>query len=156
MSECNQTNLIFCLYRICTLLNYFWNTEQNHEFNLDSFLFIGSVPFLQAGVFLVAEFDPIVAFVGLRVNYLKKKKVKIDKIILFPNLGPEGIQVYNYERKIPKWEITVHYISLYFNKEYKINVVHLITDIWYNGIYDFFVQLLSFAVKLQNTFRDFN
>lgn len=50
-------------------------------------------------MFLVAEFDPIVAFVGLRVNHLKKKKVKIDKIILFLNLGPEGIQVYNYERK---------------------------------------------------------
>lgn len=76
MSECNQTIDILFIQDLHSV-NYFWNTEQNHEFNLDSFLFIGSVPFLQAGVFLVAEFDPIVAFVGLRVNYLKKKKVKI-------------------------------------------------------------------------------
>lgn len=30
-------------------------------------IFIGSVPFLQAGAFLVSDFDPIVSFVGLRV-----------------------------------------------------------------------------------------
>lgn len=42
-------------------------------------------------MFLVVEFDFIVVFVGFRVNYLKEKKVKIDKIILFLNLGLEGI-----------------------------------------------------------------
>lgn len=39
----------------------------------------GSVPFLQAGVFLVAEFDPIVAFVGLRGFQLSQDLSETEK-----------------------------------------------------------------------------